>query len=353
MSDIEEPLEKDTEVQREEQVAPAAPSTIPPDQPPPLASPVRKPRRRPPSLFWPLVLIGAGVILLLSNLGYLPWESWNILWRLWPLVLVALGLDLLIGRRSLIGAIVSAILILLLIGGAVAVVLFAQNIPVWVEVSEPIAWRTEHIEYPMGSVEQASVTIDFTSVPCYLSALRDSPHLIQGDITYRGQLIFDVQTRRNQADVELDSHYSGIWLGPDLFDRGDARWDVNLNPDVPLDLTLDVGSGRCDLDLTGLHISDFFIDVGSGSVDLALPSTSTFEGRIDGGSGHLDIILPKSAGMQVDLDSGSGAFRPDDRFRLVEGERGEDGVWETQGFRTAEHKIVLKIDQGSGSINIR
>jgi len=33
----------------------------------------RRPRRRPPSLFWPLVLIGTGVILLLSNLGYLPW----------------------------------------------------------------------------------------------------------------------------------------------------------------------------------------------------------------------------------------------------------------------------------------
>jgi len=46
----------------------------------------RGPQGRPPSLFWPLVLIGAGVALLLSNLGYLPWQWWNVLWRLWPAV---------------------------------------------------------------------------------------------------------------------------------------------------------------------------------------------------------------------------------------------------------------------------
>jgi len=37
------------------------------------------------------VLIGAGVLLLLSNLGYLPWQSWNVLWRLWPLLLIGVG----------------------------------------------------------------------------------------------------------------------------------------------------------------------------------------------------------------------------------------------------------------------
>ncbi len=353
MSDVQEPFEEPSGAEPGGPVEPATPSPIPPGKPTRSARHVRRSRRRAPSLFWPLMLIGAGVILLLSNLGYLPWQSWNILWRLWPLVLVALGVDLLIGRRSVAGVIVSAVLILLLIGGTVAVLLYAQNIPALVEMTQPSAWHTEHIEYPKAGVEQASVAIDYTSVPGYLSALRDSSNLIQGDITYRGQLVFDVDVRRGRADVNLDSHYSGIWFGPVLHDQRQGGWEVKLSPGVPIELTLDAGSGPYDFDLTGLDVADLVLDVGSGATDLVLPSNSGFDGRIDGGSGRLEIVLPESVGMLVELDSGSGAFRPDERFRLVEGERGDDGVWETENFRTAKHKIVLKIDQGSGAINIR
>jgi hypothetical protein len=314
----------------------------------------QRPRRRPPSLFWPLVLVGAGVILLLSNLGYLPWQSWNILWRLWPLLLVALGVDLLIGRRSMVGAIVSGLLILLLIGSVVAIVFFAQNIPALIEMTEPLEWRTEHIEHPLGGVERASVTMDWTSAPGYLSTLRDSPNLIEGDVAYRGQLIFEVDLHGDRADVNLDSRLSGPWFGPfDFGSRADERWDVGLSPKVPLDLTLDASSGPCDFDLTGLQVSDLFLDSGSGPIDLALPSGTTFDARIEGGSGPITIILPESVGARVVLDSGSGPFGPDERFRLVTGERGHDGVWETDNFRTAEHTILIDIDQGSGPISIR
>jgi len=102
-----------------------------------------------------------------------------------------------------------------------------------------------------------------------------------------------------------------------------------------------------------LQVSDLFLDSGSGPIDLALPSGTTFDTRIDGRSGPITIILPESMGAQVVLDSGSGPFRPDQRFRLVKGERGDDGLWKTDNFGTAEHTILLDIDQGSGSIRIR
>jgi hypothetical protein len=315
---------------------------------------IRKPQRRLPSLFWPLVLIGAGVVLLLSNLGYLPWQWWNVLWRLWPLLLIALGIDLMIGRRSTVGAIVSGLLILALIGGIVAVALFAQNIPALSQWTQPPELHTRHIAYPLTGVERATIYIDWTSAPGYLSALEDSPNLIEGDITYRGKLIFDVKVRGDRASVTLDSRFLGPWFwGPDLGLGAEERWDVGLSPNVPLNLNLDAGSGRYDFDLTGLQVSSLVLDAGSGAIDLTLPSGSTFEAEIDGGSGAITIILPESVGARVVLDSGSGPFRPDERFRLVEGKRHGDGVWETDNYRTAEHSILLEIDQGSGPINIR
>jgi len=317
-------------------------------------APGRRPRRPPPSFFWPLMLIGAGVLLLLSNLGYLPWQSWNMLWRLWPLLLIALGVDVLIGRRSMIGAIFSGLLILLLIGSAVGLVILAPNIPALSSLTQPIALHTEHVEHPLMDVERATVRIDWTSAPGYLSALDNSPNLIEADVTYRGELIFDVDVRGEQADVELDSRFTGPWMGPFDFDRPiQDRWDVGLSPNALLNLRLDAGSGSCDFDLTGLRVSDLTLDAGSGAIDLALPTGSTFEMDVDGGSGSLTIDLPERVGARVVLDAGSGSFLPDGRFRLVRGERDGDGTWETDNFDTADHTIVLRIDQGSGAISVR
>jgi hypothetical protein len=310
----------------------------------------RRPSRHRPSLFWPLVLIAAGALMLLSNLGYLSWQSWGILWRLWPLALIALGIDVLIGHRSTIGAIVSGLLILLLIGGAVIIALFAKDIPALTSLVPSTELRTEHVEHALADVERASISIDLGSESSHLSALVDSPNLIEGDVTYVGELIFDVDVHGSQADVKLDSRFSGPWFEPSPW--GERHWEMGLSPDVPLSLNLDTGSGPCSFDLTGLQISDLTLDSGSGSIELALPAGNTFEATIDSGSGAVAISLPESVGARVVLDSGSGAFHTSERFRLVAGEWDDGGVWETDDFHTADHTIVLRIDQGSGTINI-
>jgi len=310
-------------------------------------------------VFWPIIFIAAGIVLLLSNLGYLPPLSWGVLWRLWPLLIIALGIDLLIGQRSVIGAIVSAVLICALVGGLVLVALFAQNIPAvsdWARPLELPQWfqqpkfETKHIEYPLRGLEEAKVYIEWSSVPGYLSALEDSPNLIEGDIDYRGELTFDVSVVGSRANVKLGSSFFGLWL---FGDQSSKRWDVRLSPDVPLNLTLDAGSGPYDFDLTGLNISNLMLNAGSGPIDLVLPSGSTFEAKIEGGSGPITIVLPRSVGARVALDAGSGPFSPDDRFQLVRGRRYGDSTWETDNYRTAEHTILFEIDQGSGPISIR
>jgi hypothetical protein len=291
---------------------------------------------------------------LLSNLGYLPWQSWNMLWRLWPLLLVALGIDLLIGRRSTAGAIISALLILLLIAGVAAVVLFAQNIPPLVEATGSAELRTEHVQYPLAGVERASITVDWASGANTLGALSDSDNLIEGDITHRGRLIFDTAGHGSQADVRLGTHFPGFWFAPFDFERQAAeRWSVKLSPKVPLDLTLDSGSGRCDFDLSGLQINALNLDSGSGAITLSLPPGRSFEADINSGSGSIAITLPSDAGAQVELDSGSGSFRPDERFQRVGGSRGRDGTWQTDNYGKADYNITLRIDQGSGSLSLR
>lgn len=73
------------------------------------------PRR--PSLVGPTLLIGVGVLVLMQNLGFLPFGFWWTLWRFWPVVLIVVGLDLLLGRRSPVGGLVVLGLTVALIAG--------------------------------------------------------------------------------------------------------------------------------------------------------------------------------------------------------------------------------------------
>ncbi len=73
-------------------------------------------RARYRSLFWPVILVGVGVIWLLSNLGYVTPANLSEIWRLWPLLLIAAGLDMLLGRRLPLASALIGLLVLGLVG---------------------------------------------------------------------------------------------------------------------------------------------------------------------------------------------------------------------------------------------
>ena len=309
-----------------------------------------EPRR---SFFWPILLISLGVLFLLSNLEILPWSTWNVLWRFWPVLLIAIGIDVLIGQRSPAGAVISAVLILALLGGAVGLAVFADQIPLLNGYTKPAEWQEIQLEEPLGEYRSASVIIDYTSLPGRLESLQSSNNLIEADLVYQGELVFDVDQQDDRAVVKLDTRSSWTGLRIPSSPGPNASWDIGLSPGLPLYLTLDSGSGSCQFDLTELQIANLVVDSGSGSIALQLPGGLSFPAVIDSGSGSVRIDIPADTGVRVTLDSGSGAFRPGEQLLLISGERRGDGTWETENYLEAEHQIELKIDQGSGSVTIQ
>lgn len=324
-----------------------------PTQSYPQTNPTPASRARSRSVFWPMILISAGVLMLLSNLGIFPASGWAVLWRFWPLALIALGVDVLFGHRSIGGAVLGGLLILMLIGGMIGLAFFAEQIPMLVELTKPAELHFEHLEHPLDDFETAHVEIDLTSAPGYVGVLDDSNNLIEADIAYRGELIFQVDDEGERADIKLDSYLQGISYGDLNFDDNNAEWDVRLSPDVILDLYLDAHSGYNTFNLNDLQIKHLNLDAGSGGIALTLPENMSFDGKIDGGSGAINISLPEDSGMRVVLEEGSGQFRADERFVLVDGSWDDDGTWETENYDEAEYQIVLEVDQGSGGINIQ
>ncbi len=306
--------------------------------------------RRGPGLFWPIILIGLGVILLLSNLGRLPADPWPLLSRLWPVILIVIGLDILLGRRSVWGGMFSAALALLVVGSVIALLYVAQNYPTWYHFDVP-GFHTQHIAHPLGDVQQADVRIDFPGGLGTLSALEDSANLIEGDVTYYGDLVDMFSSSGSSARVQLDSHFFG-W-GLMWSEAGARRWTLGLNPRAEYDLTLDTGSGSYEFDLRKLGLRSFTLDSGSGYVSLTLPDAEKAPRRVrlNTGSGAVDIRAPEGGALRVEYDAGSGALIAPGLHKVSGGRR--DGVYESAGFSPSGQYVIIELDGGSGRVTIR
>jgi len=306
---------------------------------------------RGPSLFWPLVLIGVGVIFLLANFGYLQAENvWAVLWRFWPALLILVGIDILFGSRSTIGAVISALLGLAVIAAVIALIWLAPQIPALRPLTTVAELRTERVTQPLEGITEARVVMDVGSAEATLYDLEESASLIEADVSHTGELSFDVSKRGSRAEVRLDVRRSApiSW-----FSGQRERWHVGLSREALYEIELDAGSGTCDLDLSGLQVTDFRLDLGSGETTLKLPASGNVAGKMDAGSGGLDITLPDGMAARVELDNGSGEFRPGPRLQLVRGKERGDGVWETAGYATAANRVSMEIEMGSGIVSIR
>ena len=343
------------------------------------------------SFFWPILLIGVGVIWLLGNLDILPHSSLRMLLRMWPLIFVVIGLDILFGRRSpLIGGLIGL--------GAVAVVIIMLLLAPSLSIETNGELKTLNFSESLGGAASARINLDLERYPTTIEALSDSNLLIEAELDTLTNVVFSAsgdQEKSVSLNPVEDYSFDYEW-----YDIVDAQWEIGLSPDVPLDLTVDIGSGSTTLDLMDLELSDLMIDGGSGSVELTLPaSTSQYsveidsgsgsfdveleagadivavmevgsdsfdfeigsgsdvDVRIDGGSGDLTVDVPNDVGVQVVIrDSGSGRIHIPGSYRLVD-DLGDDdrdtGIWESEGFSSASHQIEITFDPGSGNLTLR
>lgn len=318
------------------------------------------------SLFWPIVLIGIGVIWLLGAMGVIPNVSWPMLASLWPLILIVIGLDILIGRRSSIG---SAIVGLIAVAAVALMLLVGPSLG----LATSGTLKTEILSSEIGSATAANISIDLASQPVTMSALTDKTSLLSGEIDHYGTLDFSDSGNPTRRIRLAQTGTSGFRISWDP----NARWDIGLTPNLPIDLTIDGGSGSANLDLSELRLTGFSIDQGSGSLQLQLPpSTQPYNANITGGSGSMSLTVPPDGDLTVRLEggsgsinlkipaeaavrleirnSGSGSVNVTDRLMAAKVfENFKEGTWETAGFDQAAHKLIIICDDlGSGSFNI-
>lgn len=339
-----------------------------------------------PTLFWPSLLIGVGVLFLLSNLGIIQDINYFNLVRLWPLILIAVGLQIMFGRENPWLSNTIAVSIVL---AAIAFVAFVPSTSLMPEISDELI--QDYFEVPDDGVEIADVSIDIDYGDLEIQSLQDSKNIFEADMLYRGRVDFrDSGGLRKLIQLHLfedDFSFLRSW-----FDTQGVNTTVGLSRFLPITLDVSQGSGVTMLDLHDVYIHSLEVnsgsgpvtvlmadgsyaanlETGSGSLTIEVPENTDLDmeatvgsGRLvlnladdvsgdvqlESGSGGITINVPEDLGVQVSGSFGSGSVSVPRGFRAL---RSDDhgGIWKSTNFESAESQVYIEFDIGSGNLRI-
>lgn len=258
------------------------------------------------SIFWGLVLVLFGSVLLLDNLGIIR----NV--DIWPLagslLLIAMGIRLLF-RRS-----------------------FSSS------------GESRQISIPLDGAERARLRLNHGAGRLRVASGAAPGMLMDGD--FSKETTQRVERRGKEIDVRLSSE---IFIFPFIWGPDDAiNWSVRLNQDIPVALDLEIGANEATLDLSDLRISEVYLKSGANATDIRLPSQSGFTRlRISSGAASVNLHVPQGVAAQITSRSGLSSINVDtQRFPKM------GSNYRSADYDTATNKVEIDIEMGVGSVTI-
>lgn len=295
-----------------------------------------------PSFFWPLTLVGVGLLLLLQNFNLLPAGTLAALAQLWPVFLILLGLDMLIGRRSAWGAVLMLFVSIIVITGALTWAALRAT-------GQTAAGPQPVVQYPYG-VENVTAKVDFQVGELSIAALNaDSLNLMEGEIQNGpGETLKqDYAVAESVGRLTLVQQSNAVLIP---FLRGPTaptHWTVRLSPKFPLTLDVDTGVGSATLDLSDLLLTNLTLDTGVGQTMVTFPGHGAMQADLSTGVGDVILTLPEDLPARITVKSGLTSLNIPARFT----QSGE--VYTTADFSTTGDYLEITLTAGVGSVTVR
>lgn len=151
--------------------------------------------------------------------------------------------------------------------------------------------------------------------------------------------------RGNTGEIEIDHK------GSSKVKIGNTKnlWDVQLNEDIPMDLSIETGASKAMLDLRGLKLEKLDIETGVGdlNVDLGGDWKKSFKTNIETGVGQTTVILPSEVGVKITTEKGIGSMN-------LEGfiAKGK-GVFVNEAYEKADIVLEVNSELGVGDVTFK
>jgi len=256
------------------------------------------------SLFWGVLILLAGILLLANN--FVRIDVWNILW---PVAIILIGGWLLLRPRLGQGS------------------LETQNVMVPLESASDVDL---HLYHGAGRLSVRSTSTPGT--------------LVSG--TCVGGADVNVSKSGPSTRVDLRSRAGDAWFnnpGPFGF-----AWDLSVTPEVPLRLTVETGASETNLDLRDLKVTDLQLKTGASSSNVTLPANAGMTRvKISSGAASVKLFVPPQVAAHISVQAGLAGIHIDpNRFPAAA------GGYETPGYDSAANRADIFIETGVGSVDV-
>ena len=302
---------------------------------------------KPSHIFWGLLFIGLGLLVLINNFTTI-FMDWASIWKLWPLTIVLIGLSILIKHKygkSVIAGLAAIVLAFAIFASFKTATHFFSN--------------DINIDFGDGANNEYGTTefseeYDSTSTYATLNFDAGAGSFVISDTTY--SLIYAITEGHinNYKLRRLDSDTSSI-IDFDMGDKAIFRFgknyknkvDIALNGKPVWDMNFDVGAASMDFDLTQFKTRNVDVDMGAASIKIKLGNLySETNVSVDAGASDINIFIPRESGCEIVLDGALSSKHFND-FEKIDSDN-----FKTENYDEATNKIFIDIECGVSSISV-
>jgi len=260
-------------------------------------------------LLWGFLLLLAGILFLLDNLGFLPISALSLFFSS---ALILIGLWFLVG---------------------------------------PLVFRTavenRALAIPVDGVTEAKLKIRHGAGGLNLSSMAGNANLLEG--TFTGGVEETVNRSGARATIKLRVPEMEWWGFPSSSPVDGFKWDMTLNQTTAYALDVQTGASKNRFDLHDLIITSIKMESGGNDTEITLPSQAGYT-RCDFqfGSARLEAHIPQNVAASIKIN---GALLDTSGIDLTRFPKvGE--VYQSAQYDTAANKVEIVIEAGVGKVVI-
>ncbi len=261
------------------------------------------------NLFWGLIIVIGGILLLLANLGLLPVNAWALIW---PLALILLGVWFLFGSR------------------------FSRRDMEVTNLSMPLAGST-----------RAELRINHGAGRLQIGSGSAPEMLLSGRFEGGVERTYNQGGDFAQVKLSLPAMVVPPFFGWNT--RG-FLWAIDLNPSVNYSLILNTGAGEARLDLSQLKVTGLKLETGASDTEVTLPQAAGYT-KVDlhGGANAIKLQVPQGVAARVQVEAVMAGVNVNTaRFPKTMA-----NSYQSPDFETAANRVDIRFEGAIGSIDVK
>ncbi len=304
-------------------------------------------------IFWGIVLILIGILIILKNTGVI-YYSWYQILMLWPLLLILWGISI-IPAKTWIRLSLSLVAIVL------AFIMIAYVHKADYYSFRPFYWfryhERERAEDNLGRYKGEGQVLNepydtiVTNAELKLDAAAgafeiggQTTDMIEFDNrNYLGEYSMMVRDTDGKQVIDLSLKHPVVYR----HNRRAGKAFIRLNEHPVWDFNLNIGAADMQMDMSHYKTRDITLDGGASSIEMTVgdkyPDTHI---NLKAGASSVRFKIPESSGCQVNIDAVLSS-RDLEGFSKI-----GQGKYQTGNFEASSNKIMISIDAAVSSLEI-